>query len=147
MNEQKDESDELRDHWIMQVVNDFREQIELSKPEIMVSDIIECNPISSEVQGQMIRILQEALSNIRKHANAEQVWILYRMDEQDLILEIKDNGIGFNPEDIPRISQHGLRGMRERSELIGADFQVTSKPKSGTIIRIRMPLAESLQRE
>jgi len=56
-------------------------------------------------------------------------------------LEVRDDGLGFLAEDVPGPSRHGLRGMRERAELIGADFQVISQPGEGTRIRVRLPLA------
>jgi two-component system nitrate/nitrite sensor histidine kinase NarX len=96
--------------------------------------------LASEVQAQLIRIIQEALSNIRKHAGASQIWISCCENHSDLILEIRDDGIGFSAEDIPGPSQHGLRGTRERVELIGADFQVISHPRQGTIIRVSLPV-------
>jgi signal transduction histidine kinase len=96
--------------------------------------------VPSEVQAQLIRILQEALSNVRKHAVASQVWVSCFEQERDLVLEIRDDGLGFSPDDVTGHSRHGLRGMRERSELIGADFQVISRPKHGTIIRVCLPL-------
>jgi two-component system, NarL family, nitrate/nitrite sensor histidine kinase NarX len=47
--------------------------------------------------------------------------------------------LGFDAEDVPEISRHGLRGMRERAELIGADFQVISQSRQGTTIRLVLP--------
>ena len=143
VNDIHDGSMEIQEHWIMQVINDFQGQLETRKPEIIACSPLDRTPVSSEVQAQLIRILQEALSNVRKHAHAEHVWISYVCDRQNLILGIQDDGIGFNIDDIPRLSQHGLRGMRERSELIGADLQVISQPKSGTTIRISLPIVES----
>ncbi|MFC2026024.1 GAF domain-containing sensor histidine kinase [Chloroflexota bacterium] len=95
-----------------------------------------------EIQAQLIRIVQEALSNIRKHANAEEVWVSCYETSDDLIIEVRDNGSGFSPEDKSGPSQHGLRGMRERAELIGADFQIISHPLDGTIVRLRFPLED-----
>jgi signal transduction histidine kinase len=95
--------------------------------------------LPQEVHAQLIRIFQEALSNIRKHANATQVWISYQQENQSILFEIQDDGDGFSPEDVTGTSRHGLRGMRERAELIGADFQVISRPSEGTIVRIRLP--------
>ena len=104
-----------------------------------------CDPVHEadlppEVHAQLIRIVQESLSNIRKHAQAKQVWFTCQQHEQDLILEIRDDGRGFDPEDVPLVSKHGLQGMRERAELIGADFQVESRPGEGASVRIRLPL-------
>jgi two-component system, NarL family, nitrate/nitrite sensor histidine kinase NarX len=93
-----------------------------------------------EVHAQLIRVVQEAFSNVRKHAQANQVWISGIRDADDFWLEIRDDGKGFSPEDVSAPSQHGLRGMRERAELIGADFQIVSRPGEGTIVRIRLPL-------
>jgi signal transduction histidine kinase len=58
---------------------------------------------------------------------------------EDLIIEVQDDGQGFSPEDVPHISQYGLRGMRERAEMIGADFQIASSPEQGTTVRLRLP--------
>lgn len=94
-----------------------------------------------EVHAQLIRIVQEALNNVRKHSQASHVWVSYGEADGDLWLEVRDDGTGFSPEDVPAASRHGLRGMRERAELIGADFQVISRPKQGAAVRLRLPLA------
>jgi two-component system nitrate/nitrite sensor histidine kinase NarX len=98
--------------------------------------------IEPEIQAQLLRIVQEALSNVRKHSQASLVRIEVRNWKGVLILEISDNGVGFSAEDVPEFSRHGLRGMRERAELIGADFQVISKPQAGTTIRVHLPLKQ-----
>lgn len=123
--------------WIEQLAADF----EMMDGAIEVRSSLDSpeQALTPEVQAQLIRIMQEALSNIRKHANAKQVFISLRSWEGDLILEVSDDGEGFSPEDIPLFSQHGLRGMRERAELIGADFQIISGVRRGTIVRLRLP--------
>lgn len=93
-----------------------------------------------ETQAQMVRIVQESLNNVRKHANAQQVKLLLREWSGQLILEVIDDGQGFDPLDVPAIAQHGLRGMHERAELIGADFQIISQPRIGTTMRLTLPL-------
>jgi two-component system, NarL family, nitrate/nitrite sensor histidine kinase NarX len=95
--------------------------------------------VPSEVQAQLVRIVQEVFSNIRKHAHAKNAWIMLKEWEGDLILEVGDDGEGFCEEDVPVLSQYGLRGMRERSELIGADFQIVSRPNEGTVVHLRLP--------
>lgn len=125
-------------NWLAQTVEGFSElSLDVN---IQYDDIsIEFPP---EKHAQLIRIVQEALSNIRKHARAKTVWIICTQKSNDFILEIRDDGIGFTPEDIPTPSQYGLRGMKERTELLGADFQIESRPSKGTTIRVRIPLEE-----
>lgn len=101
--------------------------------------------VTPEVQAQMIRIVQEALSNVRKHSHAEHVWIRLREWKNEIILEVSDDGTGFDAEDVPELSRHGLRGMRERAELIGAEFQIISQSHQGTTVRLVLPA--SLQEE
>ena len=107
---------------------------------------INCSELTSELppemHAQLIRIVQEALSNIRKHAQANSVWIECMPNNRDLIIEIRDDGVGFAPENIPDPSRYGLKGMKERSELLGADFQVISRSGEGTTIRVRIPIEE-----
>jgi two-component system nitrate/nitrite sensor histidine kinase NarX len=123
--------------WLEQSAHEFQE---LSGLVVDLEEVQVYSGLLPEVQAQLIRIVQEALSNVRKHAQARHVTIVCREVENDLWLEIKDDGVGFSPEDVSGPSQHGLQGMRERAELIGADFQVASRTGQGTSIRIRLPL-------
>ncbi|MEJ2559198.1 MAG: ATP-binding protein [Anaerolineae bacterium] len=93
-----------------------------------------------EVQAQLLRIVQEALSNIRKHSAATRARLEWQADESWLTLGIADNGRGFDPADVPPVSQHGLRIMRERAELLDADFQIISRPGAGAQVVIRLPI-------
>lgn len=123
--------------WLQQTAKEFSETGDLS---VMVCEPVADISLPPEVHAQLIRIVQEALSNVRKHAQANQAWISCEVSGGDLILDVRDNGKGFSPEDVPGPSQHGLRGMRERAELIGADFQIIGGRQMGTTIRIRLPL-------
>lgn len=122
--------------WLRQTVAEFEDysgvKVKVCTPEVPID-------LPPEVHAQMIRIVQEALSNVRKHAQADLVEVTCREQDGDVLLEIQDNGIGFDAGDISSPSQHGLRGMRERAELIGADFQVTSQPHRGTLVSVRLP--------
>jgi len=123
--------------WLQQTVEEFQGYtgmvVDLCDPEI-------ASGLSPEVQAQLIRIVQEALSNVRKHAGANRVDISCHPLGEELVMEIHDDGAGFNVEDVPGPSQHGLRGMRERAELIGAELQVVSQPERGTAVVVRLPL-------
>ena len=97
---------------------------------------------SPAVTAQLTRIVQEALTNIRKHARSCAVSISALEREGEIILEVKDNGRGFSPFDTQPAFQHGLRSMRERAESIGADFQIISTPGQGTTVRLQIPIQE-----
>lgn len=97
--------------------------------------------LAPEVQAQLVRIVQEALSNIRKHARARRVCVRLFDRAGETILEITDDGRGFDADDVPDITRHGLRGMRERAEMLGADFQIISQALQGTTMRLVLPAA------
>lgn len=128
--------------WLKQVIQEFQEAMAFEDFEVeMVENNVQ-DFVPPEVQAQFLRILQEALSNIRKHARATKAWVSYCQENGDVVLEVRDNGIGFASEDIPGSSKHGLRGMKERADLIGADFQVISLPHQGTVIRVQLPFKQ-----
>jgi two-component system nitrate/nitrite sensor histidine kinase NarX len=123
--------------WIGQTVEEFQE---ISGLPVDMKQVDAQAELPHEIHAQLIRILQEALSNVRKHSRAHQVWVVCQESGNDLVLEVRDDGEGFSPEDISSPSRHGLRGMRERADLIGADFQIISRPQLGTTVRVRLPL-------
>lgn len=144
----KDGSDKLRlCELANQVVHEFQDNGMEATVEVKIASQEQIEKLLPEVIAQIIRILQEALSNIRKHSSAQNVGINFYDDQNDLIMEIKDDGTGFAAEDVLDLSKHGLRGMRERAELIGADFQVISRPGEGTRILVRYPLSEQSKME
>jgi two-component system nitrate/nitrite sensor histidine kinase NarX len=124
------------EEWLGQTVKDFMKATGINTQLVIQPGTID---LPSEIQAQIIRVVQEALSNIRKHASAGNVIVSMRRWKEDVILEVTDDGQGFSPDDVPIISQYGLRGMRERAEMIGADFQITSSNEQGTIVRLRLP--------
>lgn len=90
---------------------------------------------------QLVRIVQEALSNVRKHAAASHVDVIVHSDEQAVDVEIVDDGRGFDPRLLdptgwPRL---GLQTMRERAQAIGGAFEVVSAPGQGTRIAVHVP--------
>lgn len=127
--------------WIERVLRDFA-QVTGTSVERRLDPLAlgRAASIAPEIQAQLIRIVQESLSNVRKHAQAQNVLVSLRLWRQDLILEITDDGVGFDADDVPEISRHGLRGMRERAELVGAEFQVVSQTQKGTTVRLTIPM-------
>jgi PAS domain S-box-containing protein len=90
-----------------------------------------------ETGMQVSRVIQEALTNARRHSGAKKIAVSLRTDGGDLIAEISDNGRGFDPDTRPGV---GLGSMRERAVLIDGDLEIESEPERGTSVRLRVPL-------
>ncbi|MBI2864785.1 MAG: GAF domain-containing sensor histidine kinase [Chloroflexi bacterium] len=90
---------------------------------------------------QLIRIVQEALNNVRKHAQAQRAWVRLSATNGQVHLTLRDDGHGFNPERVARgpWPQFGLQTMRERAESIGGTFGVSSAPGRGTEVKVEVP--------
>lgn len=95
--------------------------------------------LSRGIENHLFRIIQEALSNILRHAEATRVRLAVFKRDRDLFLHISDNGRGFRPEE-NKSASYGLQTMQERCEEIGGSFTLTSKERQGTHISIRIPL-------
>ena len=91
----------------------------------------------------LYRTLQEALTNVIKHANASQVWVDLNMDDDQVTLTIQDNGIGFGGEKSAS-NGIGLAGLRERITIAGGVFTVSSTPKRGTILSAQFPWSNNV---
>ncbi len=122
--------------WLQQMVTEFETGSAL-QVHLEAVDGLERLPLA--VQAQLVRIVQEALSNVRRHAQADQVWIRGGTQGPDWVLEVQDDGQGFDPDEVPPYEHHGLKGMRERAEKIGAEFQVISRRGAGTTVRLALP--------
>ena len=94
-----------------------------------------------QVEVVILRIIQEAMQNIRKHASPHSARIRAVRDGATWLVEIRDDGVGFDPDRAPSGERRsfGLQFMRERAELIGAGFEVRSRPDLGTMVRLVVP--------
>jgi two-component system sensor histidine kinase UhpB len=88
-----------------------------------------------------LRVAQEALQNVRKHAAAPTVTVTTRLGDDGWVLEVRDDGRGFDVGAVAARGRRnfGLQFMRERAELIGARFDVRSRPDGGTVVRLAIP--------
>jgi len=95
------------------------------------------------IEAELFRVAQEALTNVRKHANARGVEVALRQRGSTLTLSVRDDGRGFSPrKERPRDGvNQGMVGMRERAKLLGGRLQVTSAPGKGTRIVARVPIS------
>ncbi len=101
-------------------------------------------PLDADVQVQVLHVVQEALSNVRKHARASAVWVEVQQDTNWRV-EVRDDGCGFVAERGAGDETHvGLRIMRERASHIGATVEVSSVPGSGTCVALIVPQHQAL---
>jgi NarL family two-component system sensor histidine kinase YdfH len=96
-------------------------------------------PTSETIREAIIRSIAEAFNNIANHAEATQVSLEGTNKDKTLIISIKDNGKGFDPEHIPA-GHYGILGIRERTTLAGGQFEIESSPGQGTTIRLHFPI-------
>jgi signal transduction histidine kinase len=94
--------------------------------------------LPSQIGYQFYCIVQEGLTNIQKHSYASLVSIRGQPTSEGIILEIEDNGRGFNPNRVN--SGYGLLGMKERVDNLGGDFKINSAINRGTCIEVKIPL-------
>ncbi len=98
-------------------------------------------PLSPDVQVQVLHIVQEALSNVRKHAQASQVWLDVQQ-QPAWRFEVRDDGVGFAADGPAAGETHvGLRIMSERAQRIGARLDIRSRPGGGTSVALSLPAA------
>ncbi len=86
------------------------------------------------------RIIQEALTNVARHSNATRVELRMRRRANQLLIDIRDDGIGITPEEISDSTSLGLIGIRERASIIGGNVQIEGIPGRGTIVAVSVPL-------
>ena len=94
-----------------------------------------------DVETVVYRIVQEALTNVIRHADAATASITVIVADGRLRALVEDDGIGFDPDTTPTRGHLGLKGMAERADLVGGTVEVSSTPGSGTTIRLEIPLA------
>lgn len=94
-----------------------------------------------EVEINLYRIVQEALTNVVRHAQASRVDILLEKRGNEMVTIIEDNGIGFDVSQAEQSQRLGLLGMHERAEMLGATLIIESTPGTGTTIFVEIPYA------
>jgi PAS domain S-box-containing protein len=99
------------------------------------------NDLSQEQSTAAFRILQEALTNILRHAQATTVNIQMKKEDSEFILTIRDNGRGITDDEKSGQRTLGLLGMRERAHLIGGKIEITGSDGKGTVVTVRIPIS------
>ncbi|MBO9698885.1 MAG: PAS domain S-box protein [Sporocytophaga sp.] len=117
-----------------------------SNMEFEIEDRLEKSKLPREVEIGVFRILQEALNNAIKHSSGSKIFVHVSSDVHCVHLMVQDDGKGFYFDERRILSRefvtksNGLRNMKERAELLGGNFNVTSEPGKGTIVQLEIPL-------
>jgi signal transduction histidine kinase len=128
---------------LRETITRYAEQFEEEYAISTTVDLSGLESIPTSVELAIFRILQEELTNVRKHSNAESVKIRTEASSGDLILVVEDDGVGFDPRMLAAEQESGehlgLMAMRERVELLGGELSIDSLPGMGTRITVRIP--------
>jgi signal transduction histidine kinase len=102
-------------------------------------------PLPEFIEETLLRIGQEAVTNTVKHSGATSIKIDLEYSPQSIVLDVKDNGRGFTPENCagPNDGHFGLLGISERAKRLGGQLQITSAPGTGTVVRVDLPLTRA----
>ncbi len=111
--------------------------------ELVVTTSWDDSSVPATVKVQSLRIIQEALTNARKHARAGHVGVILEKRNDTAVIHVKDDGCGFMLSRLlrPDFSRYGLRTMRERAQAVGGTLRIESAPGEGTCIVATLPLA------
>ena len=95
--------------------------------------------LAHKLELTLYRMLQEALNNVAKHAQASKVDVILDIDEDFATLTVRDNGVGIAPERVNNQSTYGIRGFCERAAFLGGTAQVFANQNGGTTVRVELP--------
>jgi signal transduction histidine kinase len=131
---------ELADEYVER----FRRQSGVAA-ELVVASSWWADALPAKVKVQALRIIQEALTNARKHARASRVVVSLETENDTAVISVEDDGCGFMLSRLlrPDFSRYGLRTMRERAQAVGGSLRIESAPGKGTCIIAILPLSEA----
>ena len=104
-------------------------------------------PLPVETERELLRIAQEAVHNVKKHAGAGQLWVELKYEPGTIALEVRDDGRGVDLDGTRVAGHFGLTGMRERAAAIGGELEVKSSQGAGTSVRLRAPAPEAAREQ
>ncbi|MBD3292543.1 MAG: hypothetical protein GF393_06435 [Armatimonadia bacterium] len=115
--------------------------------EFVISEVADTSDLDDRIKTALYRVAQEAVANVLHHSGADHARVVIARDREEVVLTVSDAGDGFDVANFEHGEANGhigLSSMRERCELLGGAFQITSKPGRGTRVQARVPLAPPL---
>ena len=135
-----------RERPFLESVESLVELSQRATPEREIRLLIEeglAGGLSGKASVELLRILQEALTNVRRHSAARSVEVRLRKDHEAVLLEVADDGRGFDPGSAT--AGVGLLAMRERVEELGGEIEVSSRPGEGTRVAVKVPVGRDIR--
>jgi PAS domain S-box-containing protein len=130
----------LDDLGLVNAIESYAHQFEVRSNIACMVDLGQLDdPISKEVALAAYRIYQEALTNVARHSQADEVSINLRQEDNEFVLEVQDNGKGFYPDTLSSKTSMGLLGMKARARMVGGWLEIKSKKAKGTVVIARFP--------
>jgi len=111
-------------------------------PEIECRLDVNFKRLEPTLENALFRIAQEAMTNACRHSKSQQVHVTLTQKGDDVTLEVRDWGIGFDLEAVQE-NRFGLEGIRERSRILGGKLSIKTKPGGGTVVRVKFPVIEA----
>jgi len=121
---------------IESLVGDARTEV----PEVRFDHDLPGPRLPPTIETAIFRIVQESLSNVRKHADARTAQVALSRDDGVVVVRVVDDGRGFDPRAVPG-GRFGLEGIRQRARLFDAEPRIESAPGRGTVVEVRLPVA------
>ncbi len=115
-------------------------------PKIKFDSDVQFGKLPPILENALYRIAQEALTNACKHSKSKKVAVTMIQEGQDVRLEVRDWGIGFDPESVGK-GHFGLEGIRQRVRLLGGRLTIESTPGAGTLVQVVVPIVEKQNEE
>ena len=127
---------------VVAAVDALAEEVEAQSGLRIERDLPEALALDRERSIAVFRLVQEALTNVQKHARATQVDLVLETRDDRLRLRLRDNGIGLDPAKTRKLKSHGLRGMKHRVDAFGGRFEIGAAPGGGTVMTVEIPLTD-----
>lgn len=103
----------------------------------------ESERLPAAVETALYRVVQEAMTNVVRHAHATRVDVLAEHDGKRVLVMVEDDGVGFDPEEVQRGEHLGLLGLRERADALGGTLTLETAPSAGTTVVVEVPIVDS----
>jgi signal transduction histidine kinase len=125
---------------LKKLTDEFRKHSGVSCTLHLTEELID---LDEDQTVAIFRIVQESLTNVARHAHASRVSVALSQAAEDLIVEVSDDGKGFDSTEAAKNKTFGLLGMGERAAVLGGRIDITSAPQQGTIVRVCLPIKQN----